>query len=282
LDHADQVYAIKDPGKHQLSFYNGEYFWPVTTSWSAIDLWFLGYPNKGRQRIQEAYTFARGTIQLQSLGFVLYWAAMFYQFCRDWSGVKKMANEEFELSKEHGFQLWLAAVPIFLGWVLAEQGQPLEGIAQIQRGLGAMTATGTWCWHIHYLSMLADAYKRACQIDEGLSTIEEGLALMEKTGQRYFDAELHRLKGEFLLMKDGDKAKAESLFERAIDVATKQKAKSLELRATMSLARLWQKQGKKEKARKGLTEIYGWFTEGFDTQDLKDAKALLRELSKEY
>jgi predicted ATPase len=279
LEHADQVFTIKDPGKHQLSFYNGEYFWPVTTSWSAIDFWFLGYPDKGRQRIQEAYSFAHGTIQLQSLGFVLYWSAMFYQFCRDWQGVKKMADEEFELSKEHGFQLWLAAVPIFRGWVLAEQGQPREGIAQIHQGLAAMKATGTWCWHIHYLVMLAEAYKRAGQLDDGLATIEEGLALMEKTGQRYFDAELHRLKGEFILIKDGDEGKAEPLFERSIDVTRKQKAKSLELRATMSLARLWQKQGKKEEARKRLAEIYDWLTEGFDTQDLKDAKALLKELS---
>ena len=142
-----------------------------------------------------------------------------------------------------------------------------------------MKATGTWCWHIHYLVMLAEAYKRAGQLDDGLATIEEGLALMEKTSQRYFDAELHRLKGEFLLAKDGEEAEIETLFERAIDVATRQKAKSLELRATMSLARLWQKQGKKEEARKRLAKIYDWFTEGFDTQDLKDAKALLEELS---
>jgi len=164
---------------------------------------------------------------------------------------------------------------------MAEQGDPKEGIVQIHQGLEAIKATGTWCWHIHYLSMLAEAYKRAGHIEDGLATIEESLALMEKTGQRYFDAELHRIKGELLRMKDRDESEVESLFERAIDVARKQKAKSLELRATMSLARLWQKQGKEKEAHKRLAEIYNWFTEGFDTQDLKDAKALIEELSKD-
>jgi tetratricopeptide (TPR) repeat protein len=278
LEHANQVYAVKDPGKHQLSVYTGEDFWPVSVSWSAIDYWFLGLPDKGRKRLQEAYTFSRGTTQLSGLGFVLAWTVLFHQFCRDVEAVRIAVDEEIELSTEYGFQLWPAGMSVFQGWIMAEQGNPKEGIAQIHRGLEAIKATGTWCWHIHYLSMLAEAHKRAGQIDDGLATIEDSLALMEKTGQRYFDAELHRLKGEFLLTKSGAEDEVEPLFERAIDVARGQKAKSLELRATMSLARLWQKQGKKEEARKMLAEIYGWFTEGFDTQDLKNAKALLEEL----
>jgi predicted ATPase len=280
LEHAQQGIDIYDPMKHGSSiFLLGYNLKPVITSWLAIDLWFLGYPDRAKQKFQHALSFLKEYNHPYSLSFVYYWKAMFHQFCQDVQGVKKTSNKEVTLSTEYGFLLWLAAMPIFLGWVTAEQGKPKEGIAQIKQGLGAIKATSSLCWQIHYLVMLAEAYKRAGEIDNGLATIEESLILMEKTGQRYFEAELHRLKGELLRMKDGNEAEVQSLFERAIDVARGQKSKSLELRATMSLARLWQKQGKKEDAYKNLSEIYEWFTEGFDTQDLKDAKALLEELS---
>lgn len=127
--------------------------------------------------------------------------------------------------------------------------------------------------------MLAEAYLKAGQIEDGLAALENGLTVMEKTGERFYEAELHRLMGEFLLMKGANDAEAEGHYQKAIDVTKKQSARSLELRSTMSLARLWKKQGKKKEARQRLSEIYNWFTEGFDTQDLKDAKALLKELS---
>jgi tetratricopeptide (TPR) repeat protein len=280
LEHAQQGIDIYDPMKHGSSiFLLGYNLKPVITSWLAIDLWFLGYPDQAKQKFQHALSFLREYNHPYSLSFVYYWKAMFHQFCQDVQGVKKTSNKEISLSTEYGFLLWLAAMPIFLGWITAEKGKPKEGIAQIKQGIATIKATSSWCWHIHYLAMLAEAYKRAGQIDDGLATIEESLALMEKTGQRYFEAELHRLKGEFLRIKDGDEAEVQSLFERAIGVAREQKAKSLELRATVNLARLWHKQGKKKEAYKKLSEISGWFTEGFDTQDLKDAEALLKELS---
>nr|NIO71038.1 tetratricopeptide repeat protein [Anaerolineae bacterium] len=125
----------------------------------------------------------------------------------------------------------------------------------------------------------AEAYGKAGQAEEGLSVLAEALALVEKTGERYYEAELRRLKGELLLMQ-GDEAEAEASFDKAIEVARRQQAKSWELRATVSLCRLWRKQGRVDEARQMLAEIYGWFTEGFDTADLKEAKALLEELSR--
>jgi predicted ATPase len=149
------------------------------------------------------------------------------------------------------------------------------------QGLAAFQATGMRLQYPHFLALLAEAYGKAGQAEEGLSVLAEALALVEETGERYYGAELYRLKGELLLMQ-GDEAEseAEASFHKAIEVARRQQAKSWELRATMSLCRLWQRQGKREEARQRLAEVYGWFTEGFDTPDLQEAKALLEELSR--
>ncbi len=280
LKHAEQVIDIYDYQKHSsLVFQWGVHIKPVSTVWAALDLWFLGYPDQGRQRLKDALSFSRESNHPYTLTFAFYWAAMFHQLCREVQAVKETADEEVRISTEYGFQLWLAVMPIFQGCVLAEQGQPREGIDQIHRGLVATKMTGNRCWHIHHLSMLAEAYAKAGQIEQTIATLEEGLAVMAKTGERFYEVELHRLMGESLLIKDKNSAEIERHYQNAIDVARGQKAKSLELRATMSLARLLKKQGKRKEAHKRLAEIYDWFTEGFDTQDLKDAKALLEELS---
>jgi predicted ATPase len=281
LEHADQVIQIFDPRKHHsYVFQTGFHLKPVSTAWSVVELWFLGYPDQGRQRLKDALSFSHESNHPSTLAFVFYWDAMFHQLSRDVQAVKKTTDEAVKLSTEYGLQLWIAVMPIFQGWVLAEQGRPREGIAQILQGMAATEATGNQCWHIHHLAMLAEAYVKAGQIEDGLAALVNGLTVMEKTGERFCEAELHRLMGEFLLMKGANDAEAEGYYQKALDVSQRQNAKSLELRATMSLARLWQKQGKEEEAYKRLAEIYDWFTEGFDTQDLKDAKALLEELSK--
>jgi predicted ATPase len=192
------------------------------------------------------------------------------------------------IATERGFGLYQAWGTILRGWVLAEGGEIVEGIAKMQQGLAALRDMGLELLLPEFFSFLADAYGKAGQIEEGLRLVAEALMMVERTGERKFEAELHRLKGELLLSQVEAKAEtemgmryqdAEKCFQRALEVARRQSAKSWELRAAMSLSCLWQRQGKKEKARKLLQEIYGWFTEGFDTADLMEAKALLDALA---
>jgi len=212
------------------------------------------------------------------------------------------------LSTEQGFPYWLAAGTIRRGWALAEQGQVGEGISQIRQGLAALQVRGAELYRLYYLALLAEAHGKAGQVEEGLTALAEALALVDRTGGRNYEAELYRLKGELTLQSKtslgqvSDKSQAsqnmyeflstqhptpsthteagaEACFLKAIEIARRQQAKSLELRAVMSLSRLWQQQGKKKEAHRMLAEIYGWFTEGFDTKDLQEAKALLEKLS---
>jgi predicted ATPase len=178
---------------------------------------------------------------------------------------------------------------ILRGWALAEQGQGKEGSRQICQGLDALQAMGVGLSRPSYLAMLAEAYGKEGQATEGLKVLAEALAMVNKNGESVWEAELYRLKGELLLVQEGyrpqavgcrDKTEeAEACFLKAIEVARKQQAKSLELRAVMSLAKLWQRQGKQKEAHEMLAAIYNWFTEGFNTKDLQEAKALLDELS---
>ena len=165
------------------------------------------------------------------------------------------------------------------GWALAHQGQVEEGIEQITQGLRAYRATGAVLFQPYYLALLAEAQGTLGEPETGLTALAEALTLAETTGERWCEQELYRLKGELLLQQSSDhQAEAEACFYHALDLARNQQAKSFELRAATSLARLWQSQGKREEARELLGDVYGWFTEGFDTVDLKDAKALLDTL----
>jgi predicted ATPase len=165
----------------------------------------------------------------------------------------------------------------FRGEALAMLGQVQEGIVQMREGMAAMQALGVRCYRSVYLCTLAEAQARAGHAEEALTTLGEAFAFVEDTDECHWEAELYRLKGELLLMQ-GDDAEAEASFHRAIEVARRQSAKSWELRTTTRLAHLWQEQGRTDEARRMLAEIYEWFTEGFDTPDLQEAKALLQEL----
>jgi predicted ATPase len=177
------------------------------------------------------------------------------------------------------------------GWALAQQGQGEAGIAQLRHGVAAVRATKAPFFGTYNLTLLAEAYYTVGEPAAGLAVLAEALALVEQTGERYWEAEIYRLKGELLLTLDGtglsrgavegmqEAGSPEGCFLTAIEIARRQEGKSLELRATVSLARLWQQQGKKDQARRLLADIYGWFTEGFDTIDLQQAHALLQELS---
>ena len=181
------------------------------------------------------------------------------------------------LSTEHGLPEWLAWANTLRGWAVAVQGHYKEGIAQIQEALVASRATGAGILQPYYLCLLAEACMQANRLDDGLSALTEALAVADKNEERMHEPEIHRLQGEILL-RQNNAAQARECFERALEVARQQSAKSYELRATMSLARLLASQGHRDEARAMLAAIYNWFTEGFDTADLIDAKSLLDEL----
>jgi predicted ATPase len=181
------------------------------------------------------------------------------------------------LAAEQGFAQLVGEAFLHQGWIEVTQGHTEEGSAQMRQGITARGTTGAVV-RTHFLALLVEAYMQGGQVEQGLNTIAEALSGVDKTGERFYAAELHRLKGELLLQQSPDnQPEAESCFHQAIIIAKNQSAKSWELRAATSLARLWQK-GKRDEARELLGDVYGWFTEGFDTADLIDAKALLDTL----
>jgi predicted ATPase len=183
------------------------------------------------------------------------------------------------LASEKGFPQFLALGMIMRGWALAVRGQGEEGIAQLHQGLAAFRAVGAELGRSRTLAWLAEAYGEVGQTEEGLTVLAEALAVVDKTGERHWETELYRLKGELRLRQDvPDEQEAESCLRQAVAVARQQQGKSLELRAALSLSRLWQRQGKRVEARELLAPIYGWFREGFDTADLQEARALLEAL----
>jgi predicted ATPase len=207
--------------------------------------------------------------------------ASLHQFRREEQAAQERAEAVIALAREQGFSRWEAWGTIIGGWALAAQGQREEGIAQIRQGLAAWQATGQELGRSYFLAMLAEAYGKVGQAEAGLSVIAEALALMDKIGERDHEAELYRLQGEILLAQASARQQvqeAEAYFHQALDVARHRQARSWELRAAISLSRLWQQQGKRAEARQMLAEVYGWFTEGFDTPDLQEAKALLEDL----
>jgi class 3 adenylate cyclase/predicted ATPase len=279
--HFEQGIALYDPQQHRShAFVYGPDPSVACRSFGAWPIWVLGYPDQALQSVHEALTLAQELTHPFSLAFALTAGALVHQFRREVHAVQERAEELMRLSTEQGFPFWLAHGTILRGWALTAQGEGAEGIAQIDQGLVAHRDTGAEVHRPYFLSLLAEAYGKAGQPEEGLAVLAEALAIVDDTGERNWEAELHRRKGELLLMQQGQKlGEAEECFRQALDIAHRQQAKSFELRASMSLSRLLQQQGKQEEAHQLLAEIYGWFTEGFDTVDLKEAKVLLEELA---
>ncbi len=281
LDHAEHVSAFSTPQQRQavIALFGIDVA-VQCLSWASGALWYLGYPEQALKRSRKALALAQeldhaySLAEAQSTG-----GAMVHLFRRDLQAAQALAEATSTLTSEHEIRPFLAQATMQRGRALAEQGRIEEGIAQLRQGLAAWEATGTRYRRPTFLAWLAEAYGKVGQVEEGLSVLAEALAQVEKTDERCYEAELRRLKGD-LLAQEGDEAEAEAIFHKAIEVARRQNAKSWELRATTSLARLWQQQGKTDEAHRILAEIYGWFTEGFDTPDLQEAKALLEELSR--
>jgi predicted ATPase len=243
-------------------------------------LWHLGYPDQAVKCSDAALTLAHDLSHPYSLSWALSWAAALHQLRREVQSTRERAEAASTRSTEQGIAFFAAHGMVLGGWALVQQGQATEGMAQLSQGLAAYQATGAELERSHWLALLADGYCQTGQCEEGRRVLAEALAEVQHNGIRYYEAELYRLTGTALLWQGvPDAPQAEACFHQALDIARQQQAKSLELRAATSLSRLWQHQGKRAEARELLAEVYGWFTEGFDTADLQEAKTLLETLA---
>jgi predicted ATPase len=243
-------------------------------------LWHLGYPDHALTCAEQAVAISAGVSHPMSRAGALSWAAALHQLRGEVGKTREVAEIDLALTTEEMIPFFRSHVIVLRGWALVEQGQCEEGIAQLGEGLVAYRATGAELECSHWLALLAEAYRDTGQPEEGLSLITQALDHVAQTGIVYYEAELHRLDGELRLRLDSpDEQRAEASFRRALEIAGGQHAKSWELRAATSLARLWGRQGRQTEARELLAPVYGWFTEGFGTADLIGAKALLDELT---
>jgi hypothetical protein len=243
----------------------------------SFTLWLLGYPDQALSRAHEALALARNVAHPFSLAFALHLVALVHQFRREAHATLELAEAAMALCQEQGFAYLLANGTRFRDWALGTLKPGAEDLAQRhQRELEASFM------QTYGLALMGEAYGKRGQAEGGVRVLDEALALVGETEEHFWEAEIYRLRGELLQhapwgMPDGAWT-PEECFHQALDIARHQQAKSLELRAALSLSRLWQRQDKCAAARELLTEIYGWFTEGFDTADLQEAKALLEEL----
>ncbi len=294
LEHVKQGFALYSPQEHRWQdFLYIQDPGMACCGYEAWTLWFLGYPDQALERSKEALALAQELSHPYTLAIALLFNACLHQFRRESKLTQERANTLIDLSNEQGFPQWLAWGTILRGWALCDQGMLREEVESIKRGLSARKAQGSEIAGTYFLALLAEGYGKVGQTKEGITVLTEALDTAQKTGECFYESELHRLYGELLLRtsfenqtvrpfdraQDSVQAEAEDNFLKAINIARRQGAKSLELRAVISLCRLMQKQDKREEARKTLAAIYSWFTEGFETTNLKEAKSLLENLS---
>jgi predicted ATPase len=274
----EQCHGMSDPARRSLyAVVTGVDQYLATLAELALTLTFLGCIDQGRARMAEALSAARQLGHVHSLAFVLVFACGIESLTGSPHETRRRAEEMVALSTEHGFPLWLGFGIRDCGWSLTALGQPQEGLGLLTEGLSVVRATGAVLGTPQTLILLAEAYGQLGRTVEGQNSFVEAAQIIEMTDERYFEAELHRLRGD-LLVATGDRVAAEQSYQQALAVAQRQRARFWELRAAMSMARLWRDQGKRTDARDLLAPVYGWFTEGFDTLDLKEAKALLEQL----
>jgi predicted ATPase len=242
-----------------------------------IVLFCLGYPDQALAQSSAAIAEARKLAHLPSLAASLAFGARLHSLDGDNAALDDRAGQLIAVATEQSFPHWGAQGTIFRGWVKVKNDDVTEGISLLRSGSSAYRATGAEVWLPYHTALLARACEIADQAEEALAQSDDALQIMDRTGERWFAAELNRHKGE-LLLRQGHAEAAEELYRKALSIAEEQGAKLWELRAAASLARLRRDQGRHAEARDLLAPVYGWFTEGFDTPDLKDAKALLDEL----
>ena len=281
--HFEQALLLCQPGDektHLLPY--GHDPRVVNRCFNAWALWSLGYPDQAVSSIREALRLGEDLHHPETLCYALFFTAWVNQLRRESQKTLAFAEEAVELASQNGLAQWEAFSTSLRGWALAEQDRVGEGIDQMRRALDSYRAIGSEISRPHFLGLLAEALLKNGEVEEATTAVAEALAAAASTGLHYYDAELYRLKGELLAGQSSGRegaAESEVSFNRAIEIARQQQAKSFELRASISLARLWKEKGKVEEAHCLLAEIYGWFTEGADEPDMKDAKMLLHTLS---
>jgi adenylate cyclase len=318
----EQVLAHYDPLQHgPLVFRYGQDFKVTALSFGVMVLWLLGYPDQACRKSEEALAFSQELVVPFNVAYAFANAALMHQFCGEIPRTQERAEATITFATEHGFPHWVNWGTAFRGWALAAQGQGEVGISLLRQSLATLTASRVRLARPHLLTLLVDACRRMGQTEDGLNAVAEALAQVQDTGERYCEAELYRLRGELTLAQsraslkqisnkskasqnksrvsnpqsathNPQLAEAEACFLKAIEIARTQQAKSLELRAVMSLVRLRQYEAAQaasritqhetramlNKAHAMLSDIYNWFTEGFETKDLQEAKVLLDAL----
>jgi predicted ATPase len=283
--HQAQGLRLYDPQQHRThaALYSGHDPGVCCHYRAAPTLWLLGYPDQAVASSQAALALAQQLAHPLSLSIAPYFAAILHHLRRDAPLTQAHAEAAMTIATDQGFPHSRAQALPLRGWALAVGGYGEESLRQIREGLDACRAMGAIRDRPYHLTLLAETTILVGQTTAGLEALAEALATVATSAVRWWEAELHRLQGEVLLHADGGvrhaALTAEECFQQALAIARRQQAKSLELRAAMSLSRLWQQQGKRAEAYEVLAPIYGWFTEGFETANLQEAKALLEALA---
>ncbi|MCE2487143.1 MAG: hypothetical protein J4F42_16630 [Desulfurellaceae bacterium] len=279
-EHLEHAIALYQPDTHRsLAFRYGSDPKVVCLFYNALTVWALGYPDQALRQCQQALDAAHGLPH--SLAAAHNWLAMLHQMRGDLSASHATAAAAVAMSQKHGFPHWLAMGRMLQGWATAMQTPAGDGLAQLEDGLAAWQATGSELLRPYFLSLVAEVQDKTGRVDAALHSLDQALQAVEEHGERFYEAELHRRRGECLLAREDhtgtprQTSAAEVCFQRATETARRQRAKSLELRAAMSLGRLWQTQNKTAEARQLLAEVSGWFAPGLDTADLQQARMLL-------
>jgi TolB-like protein/class 3 adenylate cyclase/predicted ATPase len=276
--HLEEVLALYDPLLHRSLIHQGTDYLHVTSKAFLGNILFcLGYPDQGLARSNAAIAEARRLAHPPTLAPTLAYCTRLLALVGDNAALDERADELVAVTAEHGFPLWRALGTSFRGWITVKNGDVAKGILLLRSGSSDYRATEGESWTPYLFALLAVACEIAGKIEEGLTLLNDALEIVEKTGARWFAAELNRHKGR-LLLQQGNSEPAEELYRKALSIAREQEAKLWELRAAGSLARLHRDQGRRAEAREILAPIYGWFTEGFDTPDLKEAEVLLAAL----
>jgi predicted ATPase len=282
VQHVEQAIALYDPSQHAAhAFQFGQDPAIISKAFGAVALWLLGYPDRARR--QSAATIAASRkLSPSSQAVAFHFAAVLQQLLRDGPRTRSHAAASSAIAAEHGFSFWLAGALVLDGWGLAVCGEIDQGVCRLRQGIADWAATGSVTYQTYYLGLLAEALAAQGQQQEAERVLNEAMALVRQTGEELYEAQLYRLRGLLRINNTtGPEAlrQAEEDFYRALTITRQQEAKSMELRALMSLTRLYQKHNRQTEARPMLSECYDWFTEGFDTRDLQEAKALLEQIS---
>ena len=277
--HLEQALAIYNPNTHHLLVEQaGFHFQVVLRVYLALVLFCLGFPDQGLEWHRAAIAEARALHHPPSLLTSLTFGCRLLSLVGDDTTLEVLADEVNAVTVEQGFPFWDALGMIYRGWLKVKNGDVAEGMSLLRRGSSAYRATGAEVWMPHHIALLAGAYEISGHIEEAVTQLSEALQIVERTGERWLEAELYRRKGR-LLLRQGNSEAAGELYRKALSIAREQEAKLWELRSAVSLARLRRDEGRRAEARDLLAPVYGWFAESFATPDLKEAKALLDEVT---